>query len=193
MQGSRHSSLPHEKKKLTYSKTTILFFQLNSESGEFAKGYVFIEEVAYNQLEISLEIELVLLSSLPVELTLGNLYIYGHGTWSKVTLTCDFTYIYNALAREMAQQIGTLSALSENQVHFSGPTKQLTTFSNSGSEGSNNHFSTRWVPNTHRCNGYIQLKDSHKTDTSKSVGLWGHRYSWDIFTNLQSKKHIRLS
>lgn len=92
------AQFPASWKKLAYSKTTILFFQLNSESGELAKGYVVIEEVAYNQLEISLKIDLVLLSSLPVELTLGNLYIYGHGTWSKVTLTCDFTYIYKCIS-----------------------------------------------------------------------------------------------
>lgn len=78
----------------------------------------------------------------------------------------------NALAREIAQQIETLSALSENQVHFPIPTEQLTTVCNSGSEGSNNLFSPRWVPNTHRCNGYIRLKDSHKTDTSENIGVW---------------------
>ena len=77
----------------------------------------------------------------------------------------------NAIAREMAQQIETLSALSENQVHFPIPTEQLTTVCNSGSEGSNNHFSPRWAPDTHRCNGYIWLKDSHKTDTSENIGV----------------------
>lgn len=72
----------------------------------------------------------------------------------------------------MAQQIGTLSALSEDQVHFPVPTEQLTTVCNSGSVGSNSRFSTRWVPNTQRWNSNIQLKDSHKTDTSKSIGVW---------------------
>lgn len=78
----------------------------------------------------------------------------------------------NAIAREMAQQIETLSALSDSQVHYPIPTEQLTTVCNSGSEGSNIHFSTRWVPNTQRWNGNIQLNDSHKTDTSKSIGVW---------------------